>query len=287
MSINAVTHDPYAYLDRALPNDRVALYVPKERLDENGNKVADEDSFGDDGFGFDDFLDIINPLQHIPGISSLYREITGDEISPGARSIGGTIYGGAIGLAVSLVNSAVEEATGKDVGEHVISLFSTEEDEAAPVEMIASTAPPAIEESPDAAVAATRTSPVAPAPVAAAPVAAAPVVSAPLEAPVTPAQDIPEMSVSEKLPLASPIGLEWKGDKPALLQQLENAKTQNLSEEQLHAVFRSFNTAPSALEIPPADAKAASAAYQKAASATEQLVRPDNRTNWPQERPAP
>ncbi|WP_288905326.1 hypothetical protein [uncultured Sneathiella sp.] len=282
MSINAVTHDPYAYLDRALPNDRVALYVPKERLDENGNKVTDEDSFGDDGFGFDDFLDIINPLQHIPGISSLYREITGDEISPGARSIGGTIYGGAIGLAVSLVNSAVEEATGKDVGEHVISLFSNEEDEAAPDEMIASTAPPAIEESSDAAVAAARTSPVA-----AAPVAAAPVVSAPLEAPIAPAQDIPEMPVSEKLPLASPIGLEWKGEKPALLQQLENAKTQNLSEEQLHAVFRSFNTAPSALEIPPVDAKAASAAYQKAASATEQLVRPDNLTNWPQERPAP
>ena len=143
MSINAVTHDPYAYLDRALPNDQVATYVPKERIDTYGNKVADEDGFGDDGFGFDDFLDIINPLQHIPGISSLYREITGDELSPGACNIGGMIYGGAIGLAVSVVNSAIEDATGKDVGAHVISLFSTDEEDAAPTEMIAAAAPPA------------------------------------------------------------------------------------------------------------------------------------------------
>lgn len=279
MSINAVTHDPYAYLDRALPNDRVSMYLPKERLDENGNKVADENGFGDDGFGFDDFLDIINPLQHIPGISSLYRELTGDEISPGARSIGGTIYGGGIGLAMSLVNSAVEEATGKDVGEHVISLFSTDEQETAPTEMIATTvtAPPAIDETPDAALVTTRT----------APVAEAPVVSSPLEAPAAPLQDIPEISVSDKLPSVSPIGLEWKGDKPALLRQLETAKTQNLSEEQLHAVFRSFNTAPSGLEMPAMDPKAASAAYQKATTATENLAGPKVRADWPLERPAP
>ncbi len=31
-------------------------------------------------FTFDDFIDIINPLQHIPILSTVYREMTGDEI---------------------------------------------------------------------------------------------------------------------------------------------------------------------------------------------------------------
>ena len=277
MSINAVTHDPYAYLDRALPNEQVAMYVPQERVDTYGNKVSDEDGFGEDGFGFDDFLDIINPLQHIPGISSLYREVTGDEISPGARNIGGTIYGGAIGLAVSVVNSTIEEITGKDVGGHVLSLFSTDEDEAAPEEMIA-TAPPAAEISPAPEEAVAN--------VAKAPGAVAPIDSAPLAAPIVP-QDLPKMTIEEKMPMASPIGLEWKGNKPALLQQLETAKTQDLSEEQLHAVFRSFNTAPAALANPAIDAKTASIAYQKTTTAMENSARPVARPIEPAERQSP
>ncbi|HEY4164992.1 MAG TPA: hypothetical protein VGM59_18140, partial [Dongiaceae bacterium] len=38
--------------------------------------------FGADGkFGWDDFLDVINPLQHIPIVSQIYRAITGDQIN--------------------------------------------------------------------------------------------------------------------------------------------------------------------------------------------------------------
>ena len=278
MPINTVTHDPYAYLDRALPNDPVATYVPKERIDTYGNKVADEDGFGEDGFGFDDFLDIINPLQHIPGISSLYREITGDELSPGARNIGGMIYGGAIGLAVSVVNSAIEDVTGKDVGAHVISLFSTDEEEAAPTEMIA-TAPATAEEAPVSAAAPANIAPV--------PGAVAPIESAPLAVPIAPPRDLPERAIEEKIPAASPIGLEWKGDKPALLQQLEKANAQDLTEEQLHAVFRSFNAAPSALATPAAEAKAASAAYQKTTTAMENSARAMARPIEPAQRQTP
>jgi hypothetical protein len=49
------------------------------------------------GFGFKDFLDVINPLQHIPGISELYRAISGDRISEGARYSGNALYGLALG----------------------------------------------------------------------------------------------------------------------------------------------------------------------------------------------
>jgi hypothetical protein len=77
--------------------------------------------FGKDGFTFSDFLDIINPLQHIPVVSSIYRAVTGDQIDPGARLAGGGLFGGPIGLVVSMVSGMVEEATGKDPGEHALA----------------------------------------------------------------------------------------------------------------------------------------------------------------------
>ena len=36
-------------------------------------------------FTFDDFLDIINPLQHLPIVSMIYRAITGDNIGLAGR----------------------------------------------------------------------------------------------------------------------------------------------------------------------------------------------------------
>ena len=41
---------------------------------------GDNAFWGEDGLQFGDVLDSINPLQHIPLVSSLYREITGDQI---------------------------------------------------------------------------------------------------------------------------------------------------------------------------------------------------------------
>ena len=69
----------------------------------------------------DDFLDIINPLQHIPVISSLYRSVTGDQITGPARIIGDTLFGGPIGFVASLVNAVVEEASGRDLGANALA----------------------------------------------------------------------------------------------------------------------------------------------------------------------
>jgi hypothetical protein len=77
--------------------------------------------FGQDGFTFSDFLDIINPLQHIPIVNTVYRAITGDKIDPGSRIVGGGLFGGPIGLVASLVSGMVEESTGKDPGEHALA----------------------------------------------------------------------------------------------------------------------------------------------------------------------
>ncbi|MFD2204901.1 hypothetical protein [Kiloniella antarctica] len=70
-------------------------------------------------FGFLDFLDIINPLQHIPVVSSIYREITGDELKPAARVFGGMLFGGPSGFVSAIANSIVEETTSKDIGANI------------------------------------------------------------------------------------------------------------------------------------------------------------------------
>src|SRR5258708_786450 len=76
-----------------------------------------------DSFGFRDFLDIVNPLQHLPVISTLYRWISGDTIGALPRMIGDAIYGGPIGFVTGLANAAIKQESGKDVGEQVIALL--------------------------------------------------------------------------------------------------------------------------------------------------------------------
>lgn len=73
----------------------------------------------DSGFSFADFLDIINPLQHFPVISTLYRHLTGDQIGIPEKVAGDALYGGLIGLAASLGDVLFQEITGKDVGDTV------------------------------------------------------------------------------------------------------------------------------------------------------------------------
>ena len=73
----------------------------------------------DDNFGLSDVLDLINPLQHIPIISSLYREMTGDTIKPVARVVGDMLFGGLVGGpiitgAISVASIAYEQQTGED-----------------------------------------------------------------------------------------------------------------------------------------------------------------------------
>ena len=69
----------------------------------------------------DDVLDIINPLQHIPVVSSIYRSVTGDQITGPARIIGDTLFGGPIGFVASLVNAITEEVSGRDLGGNALA----------------------------------------------------------------------------------------------------------------------------------------------------------------------
>lgn len=77
-------------------------------------------------FSFGEFLDIINPLQHIPIVSSFYRNMTGDSISPVARIVGGAIFGGPLGGLTSIAAAAIEEHSGTDIA-HAFTKNATNE----------------------------------------------------------------------------------------------------------------------------------------------------------------
>jgi hypothetical protein len=88
--------------------------------------AAEQPFWGDDGFGFADLLDMLNPLQHIPLVSDIYRDVSGDEASEGARLLGGLIYGavggGLAGVAGALANGALRHETDEDVWGHMRDL---------------------------------------------------------------------------------------------------------------------------------------------------------------------
>ena len=77
-------------------------------------------AFWQDGdFSFGDFLDIINPLQHVPIVATLYRNMSGDKIGAASRVIGGALWGRIGGLVSGVVNVVVDWFTGKDIGDHI------------------------------------------------------------------------------------------------------------------------------------------------------------------------
>jgi hypothetical protein len=84
-------------------------------------------------FGFTDILGALNPLQHLPIIGTIYRAVTGDTIGNVARVVGDGLYGGLLGVASGAIDVATSEATGKDIGQHVLDtiedLFSSKHDD--------------------------------------------------------------------------------------------------------------------------------------------------------------
>jgi hypothetical protein len=95
----------------------------------NGIQENEMPDTGTVDMDFWDFVDIVNPLQHIPVVNTIYRELTGDTIKGVSRVIGGGLYGGVIGLVAGIGSAIVAETTGKDPGEHVLAMLSGSDDE--------------------------------------------------------------------------------------------------------------------------------------------------------------
>lgn len=132
--VDTITQNaPYYVRQQHFDNDRMAGSVPAWKNNasaqdvpastsalslangtENKNVTAPSLSFGE-------LLDIVNPLQHLPIVGNVYRELTGDKLSAVARVSGGLLYGGPLGGAVSLANAAIEEHTGQDIANAAMS----------------------------------------------------------------------------------------------------------------------------------------------------------------------
>ncbi len=100
---------------RAMPT-RVARFTSN-----HSEPTADADDAPEREISFGDFLDVINPLQHIPIVGTIYRAITGDEISPPASIFGGFLFGGPLGFVLAIANAIFEEASGQDLGETALA----------------------------------------------------------------------------------------------------------------------------------------------------------------------
>jgi hypothetical protein len=95
----------------------------------NGTQENEMPDTGTVDMDFWDFVDIVNPLQHIPVVSTVYRELTGDTIKGVSRVIGGGLYGGVIGLVAGIGSAIIAETTGKDPGEHLMAMLTGSGDE--------------------------------------------------------------------------------------------------------------------------------------------------------------
>lgn len=125
MVLQAGLHD-----DNAFSNAR---WVPASEANQDREETiatsnhGDRSFFSEGGLTFGDVLDMVNPLQHLPIIGPLYRELTGDTLSPGARLVGGTLFGGPLGLMASAMELGVQDEFGRDPGGMLIAAVKGED----------------------------------------------------------------------------------------------------------------------------------------------------------------
>ncbi len=115
-------------------SDGLRAKRPTVTVTDAGGKTADagKPAASDSGESFwKDVLDVVNPLQHLPVVGTVYRAVTGDKIGDVEKVAGDTLYGGPIGLVSSLANIAFEKITGKDPGEMVMGWLGIGHDDTA------------------------------------------------------------------------------------------------------------------------------------------------------------
>jgi len=108
-------------------------------------KTADSNGFSFNA-AFHDLLDIVNPLQHLPVVGTLYRAITGDTMGTVEKIAGDALYGGLWGAVGSLADTAFTAVTGKVFGSTVLAFAEKElgiGQQVAPVQVAANTKPAA------------------------------------------------------------------------------------------------------------------------------------------------
>lgn len=88
-----------------------------------GEKPSGPDTLPEAEGGFADLLDIINPLQHIPILGSIYRALTGDTISAPGRIFGDLLFGGPLGFLGGIASTLMAETVSADTPKTVAAAY--------------------------------------------------------------------------------------------------------------------------------------------------------------------
>ena len=75
---------------------------------------------------FQHILDVINPLQHLPIIGTIYRAATGERLDAVEKIAGDALYGGLWGAVTAVADVAFEAITGKSVEDTVMAWFKSD-----------------------------------------------------------------------------------------------------------------------------------------------------------------
>lgn len=97
-----------------------------ESVTVTANKADASETSGEDFFHH--LLDVVNPLQHLPVIGTIYRAITGDRIGAIEKIAGDTLYGGLWGAVSSIADVAFEDITGKSFEDTAFAWIKGEEE---------------------------------------------------------------------------------------------------------------------------------------------------------------
>lgn len=192
-------------------------------------------SASDSGPSFHDLLNIVNPLQHIPIVSTIYRAVTGDTINPISRLAGDALYGGLWGFVSSAANVAFEEITGKDFGDTVLAFLEGDNGDST----VASSAPAsssgtdtavASNQSASGAAAVTATlAALAPAAATKPPAQLAAGTTSPITSPITRPATSPASSTTSAASLALINAMTVKGIDPGVSQRALTAYQKSLT----------------------------------------------------------
>jgi len=79
-----------------------------------------------EGF-FHHLWNVVNPLQHVPVIGTIYRAITGEHLDAVEKIAGDTLYGGLWGAIASVADVAFEGLTGKSFEDTALALFKSDD----------------------------------------------------------------------------------------------------------------------------------------------------------------
>lgn len=256
---------------------RIAPVFDEERIAPATVAASGTEAAAQQNPKFSDLVAILNPLQNLPVVGTVYRKLTDDVPHPVARALGGLLWGGPLGLVGAIFSYVAEQVSGKNATDLVKSIFDGSSttavaeqqpaagaaaDPGAPKQLIPAIAAPAAESA--AATSATtpllaRSTPAAAAQPAASPAATPPSANIPETRPRNAAtRDLAfyQAHAGSRLPAAATSVNPSGPQAPAQLPSFHRAVTPILGGESLPGQF------PGASAAPRVDATAAATAAQ-------------------------